>query len=127
MDHTAERPAAGKRWRSTMGRFTVTVIFCLLFESLIIPQTLSERAREMRKMPGTPVVVTMVSELAPLSLGELAEKSDIVVEATVSRLKSYVNEADTAVLTDDAIHPIRVLIGTLPAAPKTPGVAVPFI
>lgn len=41
-------------------------------------------------------------------------------------LKTYINREGTAVLTDYAIQPVRVLAGTLPGGASTPGTAIPL-
>ena len=61
------------------------------------------------RKPGTPVVVRVLRELVPLSVDELTKRSDLVLEAKLSRLKMYINSADPTVITDFAILPIRTL------------------
>ena len=84
-------------------------------------QSIADRVRAARQKPGTPVVIGLLSEPVPLSVEELAKASDLVLLASVSRLTTHVNDDDTAVVTDFAMLPIRVLIGTLPTGVATPG------
>jgi hypothetical protein len=73
------------------------------------------------------VLIGVLGEPLPLSVDELTKQSDLVLEAKVSRLKTYINSADTAVITDLAILPTRVLAGTVPGATRTPGSAIPLV
>src|SRR4029077_7960537 len=52
-----------------------------------------------------------------LSIEELTRKSDLVVEGTLSVIETYVNNADTAVVTDYQMTPLRTLAGTAPVSP----------
>jgi hypothetical protein len=85
-------------------------------------QTISERIADGSRKPGTPVVIGMLGEPIPLSIEDLAKQSDLIVEARVTPLKTYINSADTAVITEFSILPIQVLAGTVPSAAKSPGV-----
>jgi hypothetical protein len=89
--------------------------------------TISERVSDASRKPGTPVVIGVLGEPIPLSIDELTNQSDLVVEARVSRLKTYVDEQDTAVLTDFALMPVRILAGTVPDAGSTPSVTPPLV
>src|SRR5207247_5768060 len=89
--------------------------------SVITHPTISDRIHDPSRAPGTPVVIGVLGEPEPLSLDELTKRSDLVVEARVERLRSYINALDTAVLTDFSIVPLRVLTGRNPSASSKPG------
>lgn len=109
-------------------RFAAVIGLGLILNSSILSaQTISERVREASRKPGTPVVIGILGEPMPLSVQELTKGSDLIVEARISRLKSRINLADTAVLTDFGLVPLRVLSGTLPDASVRPGVATPLV
>jgi hypothetical protein len=90
-------------------------------------QTISDRIRDPSRKPGSPVTIGVLGEPTPLSVEGLTNGSDLVLEARISWLKTYINVADTAVLTDYAIQPIRILAGTVPGPVTRPGVATPLI
>jgi hypothetical protein len=65
----------------------------ILNSSVSAAQAISERVREASQKPGTPVVVGVLSEPMRSSVQELTERSDLIVEARVSRLESRINAA----------------------------------
>ena len=87
-----------------MKRLLLTTILGLglaLDDSAAIAQTISDRIYDPSRKPGTPVIIGTLGEPIPQSVDELAKRSDLVLEAKVSRLKSYINAADTAVILRD--------------------------
>ena len=62
-----------------------------------------------------------VDESLVLTLAELVKASDLVVEANLVHLRTYVNDRDTDILTDFTIVPNRVLVGSVPVGVSTPG------
>jgi hypothetical protein len=79
-----------------------------------LQSTVSERIRLAKEKPGTKVVMGMLGDAVPMSIEELTKTAPLVLEARVFVLKTYINEADTAVITDFAVEPIRVLAGQAP-------------
>jgi hypothetical protein len=78
-------------------------------------QTISDRIRAGARQPGEPLVIGTLGEPLRLSIDQLTKRSDAVVEATVKPLRTYINDADTAVITDFEILTRRVLERGLPA------------
>src|SRR5438093_12422833 len=102
-----------------MQRLLLATMFGLAFVLAVSEsraQTISDRFKDPSRKPGTPIVIGTLGEPIPLSIEELTERSDLILEAKVSWLKSYINVEDTAVITDYTIVPIRVLAGTVPGA-----------
>ena len=79
-------------------------------------QTISDRVFAAGRDPGAPLIIGLIGEPRPLSIAELTKESDLIIEARVRALKTYVNDADTAVLTDFELLPVRELAGHAPAA-----------
>ena len=77
-------------------------------------QTISDRINDVSREPGAPVIFGVLGEPIPLSIDEFTKRADLVLEARLSRLESYINAADTAVVTEFEIQPIRILSGTVP-------------
>jgi hypothetical protein len=107
-----------------MNKLIMATMFALgLGASSVSTQTISDRLNDPSRTPGSPVVVGMVGEPIPLSVEELTKRSDLILEGKVSTPRSYINSADTAVITDYRVLPIRVLGGTAPAVTDRPGIA----
>jgi hypothetical protein len=100
----------------------VTILAFGIAASGASAQTITERLAAGSREPGTPLLIGTLGEATPLSVEELTKQSDLAVETRVTRLKTYTNAADTAVLTDFAVLPIRVLAGTPPVDNRSPGV-----
>jgi hypothetical protein len=101
----------------------LTTLLALAFAQASTAPTITDRINDPKRELGTPVVVGVVGDPVPLSLDDLAHRSELVVEGRVKRVRSYINDADTAVLTDFSILPVRVLAGTIPNAVTKPGPA----
>ena len=102
-----------------MKRLLLTTMLALAFaldNSAATAQTISDRIYDISRKPDAPVIIGVLGEPIPLSVDELTKRSDLVLEARVSRRQSYVNAADTAVITDFDILPIRILAGNVPVA-----------
>lgn len=110
-----------------MRRLLIVMLGVALHPSWATAQTISDRIRDAKQRPGTPVVVGTLGEPWVLSLEELIRASDLIVVAKVSWLRSYINQADTAVITDSAILPIRVLAGTVRTGAAVPGQTTPLV
>ena len=90
------------------------VLAVALDRSIAIAQTISDRIYDPLREPGTAVVIGVLGEPIPLSIDEMTKRSDLVTEARLSRLRTYINAADTAVYTDFEILPATMLVGGLP-------------
>ena len=89
-------------------------------------QTISDRLHDPFRRPGVPLVIGMLGEPVPMSVEQLTKSSDLVVEARVSALRTYIDATDTAILTEYAILPVRVLADGVPTAARQPGLATPL-
>jgi hypothetical protein len=102
---------------SIMKRLLLTTIVGLGF-ALGSPeataQTISDRIYDVSREPGTPVIIGVLGEPIRLSIDEFTKRADLVLEARLSRLESYINAADTAVVTEFEIQPIQILSGAVP-------------
>jgi hypothetical protein len=110
-----------------MQRLIAVVVVAVLFMSVPSAQSrkLTERARQARTKPGTPpVVVGVFGDIAPWTLEQLTEHSDVVIDATLTQSESYIDSTDEAVFTDFTIVSHRVLKGTVPERGRTPGAPV---
>ena len=107
---------------------TITVVFGILSSVGFAQTTITERIRLAKEKPGTPVIVGTLGEPTTMNVEELAKQATLVLEATVTRIRTYINATDTAVVTDFAMTPLRVLAGQVPVtASRAPGVASPLI
>jgi hypothetical protein len=100
-----------------MNRVLLTTMLSLslaLDSSAAIAQTITERLHSVSGEPGTPLIIGILGEPIPLSIDEFTKRSDLVLEARVLRLDTYVNAADTEVITDFQVQPIRILAGHEP-------------
>lgn len=79
-----------------------------------VAQTISDRIFNPHRKQGEPVVIGTLGEPVALSIDEITKQSDLVLEATLTRLKSYINAADTAVITDFEMSPAEMFVGALP-------------
>jgi len=62
--------------------------------------TISERVRLAKETPGTPVVMGVLGEPVRMTVEELTKRSAVVLDARLSWRTTYINAADTAVVTD---------------------------
>lgn len=93
-------------------------------------QRLREQAREHSVLrPGEPMLQPAPpGPHDPKSIEELSVGADVVIQARLQKLKSYVNDAGRRVLTDYLIVEPRILAGGFTGAPSpTPGVAAALI
>ena len=80
-------------------RLTAVVVLAVLLMSVSSAQSrkLTERARQA----GTPpVVVGVFGDIAPWTLEQLTEHSEVVIDATLTQNESYIDSTDEAVFTD---------------------------
>jgi len=83
--------------------------------STAFAQTISDRIYDPLRKQGEPVVIVgVLGEPTPLSIDELTKQSDLVLETKLARIQTYVNAADTAVLTDFEMLPTTMFVGSLP-------------
>lgn len=68
-----------------------------------------------------------MTDVQPATLRELTESAELVLEATVSKLKSYLTPDEENILTDYQIVPVRVFVSRVPAGRGAPGPAVPLV
>lgn len=87
-------------------------------------QTIREIARTR---PTNPIVRGRMSDIEPATLQQLARGADLVLDATVVRLQSYLTPDEDNVLTDYQVVPTRVLLGRVTTARTTPGTVSPLI
>jgi hypothetical protein len=85
--------------------------------SPVAAQTIVDRLNSTAPPTGAPLVIGILGEPVRLSIEELTKKSDLVVEGTLSVIETYVNKADTAVVTDCQVTPLGALAGTAPVSP----------
>jgi hypothetical protein len=100
-----------------MKRRLLTTMLSLGFalgNSAATAQTISERIHALSLEPGTPLIIGALGEPIPLSVAEITKRSDLILEARVFRLNTYIDAADTTVSTDFQLLPIRILAGTIP-------------
>jgi hypothetical protein len=93
-------------------------------------QNLRELAREQaRQNPGVPLEQpSPPGDYWPKTIDELAREAEVILEARLSRVNSYLGSNEDRILTDYAISEATVIAGRLPViATRTPGVAVPLI
>jgi hypothetical protein len=74
-----------------------------------------DRLHDPRRDPKQPIVTPSFGEIQPLSIEQLTQQSELVVEARIARLRSYIDRTDKVVITDYAVQPLRVLAGHEPA------------
>ena len=91
-----------------------TILGLALSHSGATAQTISDRIHDVSREPGTPVIIGVLGEPTPLSIDEFTKRADLVLEARLSRLESYINAAETAVVTEFEIQSIRILSGAVP-------------
>ena len=60
------------------------------------------------------MVIGTLGEPVPLSTDEMTKRSDMVLEATLTRLNTYIKAADTAVVTDFEMSPTEMFVGAIP-------------
>jgi hypothetical protein len=105
----------------------VPILGLALYIPATAAQTISDRIRDARENhPGSPVVIGKLGEPSPMSLEELTKTSDLIVEARLRRLESYIDDTDTAVLTRFSIDLIRALRGSIPSHAATPTMTPPL-
>jgi hypothetical protein len=83
-------------------------------------QTIPQLARSK---PANPVVRGRLLEVFPTTLDQLMAGADWVVDARITKLKSYLTPNEEHILTDYEVVPYRVFVATgadLPRAPQRP-------
>ena len=122
MSTVSERRApskSGLQFRMKRITLMAALVLVVLCDSTVFPQTISDRIYDPLRKPGTPVIVSVLGEPTPFSIAEMTKRSDLVVETTLSRVKTYINAADTAVITDFEMSPTEMFVGTLPPLGRT--------
>jgi hypothetical protein len=126
METSPEQRAVGRTGMLMNPEKMIAIVIAFGMTNFVTAQTLTDRIKDA-KVSGAPVVVGVLGEVQPLTVEELSAQSDLVLEAKLSRLRTYVNARDTAVVTDFAIIPDRALKGSVTSATMTPGIAAPLI
>lgn len=70
---------------------------------------------------GKPVTVLVLREDRAGTMAELSQSSDLVVQATLTRLRSYVSDNNMTVFTDYEIVPARILHSRVSSVAAAPG------
>jgi hypothetical protein len=108
-----------------MRQSTRSLLFVALNITVLTPapaaQTITDRTRAAQRNDVPLIMIGSVDESGVLTLAELVKASDLVVEANLVHVRTYVNDRDTDILTDFAILPNRVLVGSVPVGVSTPG------
>jgi hypothetical protein len=88
--------------------------------------TLPELVARLRPEP---VVRNIIREFVPVSLSELSQKADVVVDAEVQAIKTYLSPDQCYLLTDYAVVPRASIAGTVPqrTQPGPPPVVVTLV
>ncbi len=74
-----------------------------------------------RKRPANPIVRGRIGDVSPMTLQALTLGAELIVDATVTRQRSYLTSNEQHILTDYQVVPIRVLAGTIPVTRASPG------
>src|SRR5262249_44874247 len=98
----------------------ITAVPCTAGYAQTIPEIAKTR-------PKSPIVRGRLTDIPPSTLEELTVGADVVMEATVSKVKSYLTADEENILTDYQLLPVRVLAGSAPSGPQTPGTPSPLI
>jgi hypothetical protein len=102
----------------------LTVLAVVAITRPTIAQSLRDAARDQaRTSPGVPILLTSEpGDYLPKTIEDLTKESEVVLQATLSHVKSYVGGNDDRVLTDYDINVERIFAGGVPARPtKVPG------
>jgi hypothetical protein len=98
---------------------SAALLLASIASSPLAAQTIPER---VRTAGSNPVVVGRLVDVFPSTLDQLMEGADVVVEATLNRIESYLSANEDHILTDFEIVPHRIFAGRLPGATRvTPG------
>jgi hypothetical protein len=87
-------------------------------------QTIPELARQK---PANPVVRGRLVDIWPATLEELTTSADLVLDATLTKLKSYFTQDEEEILTDYAIGPTRIFLGQVSPVRAIPGTTNPLL
>lgn len=99
-----------------IGMFAIVVVFAnsdalAACPSMSIPELVAARSPQ-------PVDREITRELTPMALREIVGGAEIIIEATVHRIKTYLSPDECYLLTDYAVTPRAMIAGTIPAASK---------
>ena len=98
----------------------LTLAICAGFSMVVAaaPQTIRETAR--RNAPKA-VYSPRISETVPVELESLTLGADIIVQATVRPLKSYLSPDERELFTDYLVTPTRIFSQRIPLTSAVPG------
>jgi hypothetical protein len=105
----------------------VAVVVCA---ETVSAQKLREMAREQSiRNPGVPLLIPQApSDYLPKTIEELAMESEVVLQARMSKVESYLGASGNQVLTDFSILAPQVIAGRInPVSVRRPGAGVPLI
>lgn len=102
----------------------VTIACAAAVSAPIMGQTIPER---VAAEPSEPLVIGSLVDVRPLSLEALARRADIIVEARVSRQRSYLSPDEKAVFSDFLVVPERAIGGRVPFRATIPGSSAPIV
>ena len=110
-------------------RITAAVAAFVSIASVASAQiTISQRVVAAKEAGTTAITIGVLGEPVAMNIDDLAKQAVLVVEARVTWMKTYINQADTAILSDFGVVPMRVMAGhPPPAASNRPGVPTPFV
>jgi hypothetical protein len=118
---------SGQSLAETLGMRPVivtTVVALFIMSRPLTGQTLSD---QVRLNPGTPVNIGVERTFAPMTIEGLARGAHVVLQARLSKLKSYLMADDENVVTDYLLIGPQVIAGDLPVTSSTPGATVPVV
>lgn len=118
-----------------MSSFKVVIHLLMLVaifggSGIAFAQNLRELAREQAiRSPGVPIVLPSApAELWPKAIEEIASQADVILQAKLSRINSYLDQKEDRVHTDYRILEPNVIAGRLlPLSMPVPGSGVPLI
>jgi hypothetical protein len=109
---------------------TLMLVAILSCSGLAAAQNLRELAREQAiRNPGVPLEQPAApGDYSPKTIEELSEEADVVLQAKLSRINSYLSSTEDRVLTDYSMAGGKVIAGRLPLPlTRVPGTAPPLI
>ena len=72
----------------------------------------------VRARPNSPLIRGRMADVQPTTLHDLVTGADLVLDATVAELSTYLSSNQESLLTDFQVFPARVLVGNISTEPK---------
>jgi hypothetical protein len=101
--------------------FLTVTVYC---SDSYAQQTIPEAARAHQ---GGRIERGRVTDVERATVEDLAGGADLVLEGTVTKLKSYLTSDEQDILTDYQVLPTRALLGNVTAKRATPGTSSPIV